>query len=96
MRKIHAPKSILEMINLISVGISSYNCKAQVPNDIKVGSMYVPSENIKSQEYLNKIEQWTKDKKMKLNCSKTKYMIFNFTQNYQMCTRLKLENNCPK
>ena len=70
-----------------------YNFKSQVPNDIKVGNMYVASENIKSQEYLNQIEQWTKDKKMKLNCSKSKYMIFNFTQNYQMCTRLKLENN---
>ena len=85
--------SILEIINPICVGISSYNCKAQVPNDVKIGSNFIPPANIKSQEYLNKIEQWTKRKKMKLNCKKSKYMIFNFTKNYKMSTRLKLEDN---
>ena len=33
--------SILEIINLISVGISSYNCKSQIPNDMKVGNTYI-------------------------------------------------------
>ena len=84
--------SILEIINLISVGISSYNCKSQIPNDMKVGNTYIHPENIKSQKYLDQLEQWTNDKKMKLNCTKSKYMMFNFSNNYQISTRLKLEN----
>ena len=73
--------SILEIINLISVGISSYNCKIHIPNDVKIGNAYIPPENLKSQNYLHKLEKWTGDKKMKLNCTQSKYMIFNFSKN---------------
>ena len=85
--------SIIEIINLISVGISSYNSKVQVPSDIIKENTYIPPENINSQKSLNLLEQWTKNKKMKLNFRKSKYMTFNFTKNYQFSTRLKLENN---
>ena len=85
--------SILEIINLISMGLSSYNCKAHVPNDVATEDRYLPPENTKSQEYLAKIEHWTKMKKMKLNCKKSKYMTINFTKNYQFSTRLQLEND---
>ena len=85
--------SIIEIINLISVGISSYNSKVQVPSDIIEENTYIPPENITSQKSLDLIEQWTKNKKMKLNFRKSKYMTFNFTKNYQFSTRLKLENN---
>ena len=40
----------------------------------------------------DQIEKWTTDKKMKLNTKKSKYMIVNFTRNYQVNTRLKLED----
>ena len=84
--------SILEFINLVSVGISSYNCRLQVPNDIKTENKFIPPENIKSQQYLDQISEWTESKKMKLNTVKSKYMTVNFTHNYQFNTRLKLED----
>ena len=85
--------SILEIINLISVGISSYNCKMNVPSDIQTENKFLPPDNIKTQDYLDQIEKWTEQKKVKSNFGKGKYMTVNFTKNYQVNTRLKLENN---
>ena len=34
---------------------------------------------------------WTEKNQMKLNTSKTNYMVFNFSKNYQFNTRLTLE-----
>jgi hypothetical protein len=36
---------------------------------------------------------WTDAMKMKLNTDKSKFMIINFTRNYQFNTRLSLEGN---
>ena len=43
----------LEIVNVLTVGISSFNVKSQVPNDISNHNQYIPSENLKSQEHLN-------------------------------------------
>ena len=59
--------SILEVVNLVTVGISSFNSKLQVPNDIPDHNGYIDPSNLKSQSYLNEISQWTTDHKMKLN-----------------------------
>ena len=83
--------SVLEIINLISIGLSSYNCRNHVPSDIATDNLYLDSSNVKSQKYLEQIETWTQNKQMKLNTGKTKFMIFNFSRNYQFNTRLKLE-----
>ena len=83
--------SILELINLVSIGISSYNCKQQVPSDIQASNMYIPSKNIQTQKSLDKICEWTNRKKMLINSDKTKYMIINYSKNYQFSTRLSLE-----
>ena len=72
--------SILEILNLISLGISSYNCKVHVPSDIQTSNNFIHPANLKSQNYINMIEEWTRDKKMKLNTSKSKYMIVNFSK----------------
>ena len=84
--------SLLEIINLISIGLSSYNFKQHVASDIAVDELYLPAENIKSQDYMHQIESWTKSNKMKLNCQKIKVMIFNLTRNYQFSTRILLDN----
>ena len=84
--------SILELINLITVGLSTYNIKEQVPSDIGVDQQYLPSENILTQSHVNTLAQWTKENKMMLNGKKTKLMIINFTNNYQFSTRIHLEN----
>ena len=41
--------------------------------------------------YMNDIERWTKEKKMKVNEKKTKNLIFNFSKNYQFSTDVKLK-----
>lgn len=85
--------SVLEIINLISIGLASYNCHNHVPSDIGIDNLYLDAKNIKSQEYLTNIEEWTEKKQMKLNTEKTNYMIFNFSTKYQFNTRLKLEGS---
>ena len=85
--------SILEVINLILAGISSYDVKQQVPSDIKVGNKFIHSSDIKSQSYINEITKWTKEHQMKLNCQKSNYMIFNFSNEYQFNTRLYMNQN---
>ena len=82
--------SILEIINLLSIGLCSYNMKAHVASDIKSNNAYIPAENLKSQSYLQQISEWTVNQKMKLTEEKTKQIIFNFKNNYQFCTRNKL------
>ena len=84
--------TILEIVNLLTVGISCFNIKHQIPNDIKEGNQYIPAENLQSQHHLDVINLWTQEQKMKINQSKTKSMIINFTNKYQFNTRLKLNN----
>jgi hypothetical protein len=55
---------VLEKVNLLLVGIASFNCHATVPSDIPAHNQLIPSEHLKSQEYLEKIKQWTDDQKM--------------------------------
>ena len=73
--------SMLELVNLISIGIANHNFKVSVASDIGIGNKYLPPENIQSQTYIQNIEAWTHEKQMKLNVSKSKYMIFNFSKN---------------
>ena len=85
--------SALELLNLILIGLSSYNFKNHVASDIGVDQLFLPSENMQSQNTLDQIQEWTDDNKMKLNSKKSKVMIFNFTDDYQFATRLYMENN---
>ena len=71
----------------------SYNCHNHVPSDIATDNIYLDASNINSQEYMNRIENWTESKQMKLNTKKTNYMIFNFSTKYQFNTRLRIENS---
>ena len=82
----------LEIINLLSVGLSSYNFKHHVPSDIPTDGYYLPNDNLKSQFYINEINKWTVNQKMLINSKKTKAMIFNFTHNFKFNTRLRNNN----
>ena len=82
--------SVLEVINLITVGLSSYNFYQHVASDIGIEQSYIPSENLNSQLYTDKIFKWTEENKMKLNEKKCKVMIFNRTRNYQFTTRVQV------
>ena len=50
--------SILEVINLINIGISSYNVRQQVPNGLPQHGQCVDNLKLKSQIYLNEITKW--------------------------------------
>ena len=82
----------LEILNLINVGLSSYNFQNHVASDIAIGSHFVENDHLKSQEYLNVINTWTENQKMEISAKKTKAMFINFTDNYQCTTRLQLHN----
>ena len=81
----------LEIINLLTVGLSSFFMKNQVPSDIPEHGQFIEGNKLKSQEYLRQINEWTENHKMVISEKKTKAMIFNFTDNYQFTTRLELK-----
>ena len=55
--------SFLEIINLLSIGISSYNIRAHVPSNVPVHNQIILPQNLKSQQQLNDINAWTKNMK---------------------------------
>ena len=83
--------STLEIINLLTVGITSFNIRHQVPNDIGTHNQFIPSHNLKSQKWLENIFNWTENQQMLINSKKTKTMVFNFTKNYQFTPRLFIQ-----
>ena len=44
--------TILEIVNLLTIGLTCYNIKSQVPSDIIEGNQFLPADNLKSQGYL--------------------------------------------
>ena len=84
--------SMLEIINLIAVGLAAYNFKQHVASDVGINQLFLPSENIASQSYMNNICDWTEKNQMQLNERKTKVMIFNRTNKYQFATRISLNS----
>ena len=55
--------SVLEIVNLLTVGITSFNLKQQIPVDIPIHNQYIPPENLKSQDWLKEINDWTIEQK---------------------------------
>ena len=88
--------TVLEIINLINIGISSFNIRSQIPNDINIDKHFIPKENLKTQDTLNSISDCTKNQMMMLNKKKTNYMIFNYTKKYQFNSRLYFEGDIIK
>ena len=89
--------SILEIINLISQGLSSFNFKSHVALDSNIEhNQVLPESNFQSQAHLDKIADWTSTHLMKLNSEKSKFMVVNYTDNYQFNTRLRIDNNSLK
>ena len=76
----------------MNIGIASYNIHAHVPSDVPTHNQIIPKENLKSQEFLSKINNWTDKQKMKLNEKKTKNMIFNFSKKNQFTAKLSVND----
>ena len=78
--------SFMEIVNLLSIGISSFNSRIAIPTDIV--DLYIPQQNLKTSDYLHNISDWSDLNQMALNTEKTKYMIINFCSSLQFQTRL--------
>ena len=84
--------TILEVIFLANVGLASHNIKHNIPTNIANHNQFIPSEHLKTQEYVRTINKWTEENQMKLNEKKTTNMIFNFTKDLQFTTDITLKN----
>ena len=84
--------SILEIINLLNIGLASHNMKQQIPSDIPIHGQIVSNLNLKSQAYIEEIYNWSKNQQMIISEKKTKAMIINFTEKYKFHTRLTLNS----
>ena len=51
--------SLLEIVNLLTVGITSFNLKQSIPSDIPCDNQFIPSNNLQSQGWLDNIDRWT-------------------------------------
>ena len=69
--------------------LTEYNFKAHVASDIGIDEQYIPASSLATQENLNCIAQWTVDNKMKINETKSNYMVFS-RSGTEMATRLTL------
>ena len=83
--------TFLEIINLMNIGLASYNIRKHIPSNIPDHNQIIPAKHLKSQKYLEDIDLWTAKNKMMLNPKKTKNMVFNFTKNNQFKTDIKLK-----
>ena len=83
--------TILEFIQLVDVGLASYNLKAQVPSNIPQHNQLIRSEHLKTTKYIKEINEWTEKNLMKLNEKKTKQIIFNFNKDKQFTTEVRLK-----
>ena len=71
--------TVLEVVNLLTIGLTSFILKFKVPNDIPIHNQYLPPEQLKSQETLNEINDWTVRNKMLINQKKSETNIFKST-----------------
>lgn len=44
--------TILEVVNLLTVGITSYNLKQHIPSDLPLHNQFIPPQNLQSQDWL--------------------------------------------
>ena len=51
--------TVTDTINLSTVGLASYNVKQHVPSHVPTHNQIVDGANLKSQEYMTKIVQWS-------------------------------------
>ena len=82
--------SVIEVLNLMSIGMASYNFKNHVASNIPKHDRFVPAEYLKSQEYIEELDKWSQSKLMEMNLDKTKVMIFNFSRGKKFTVSLKL------
>ena len=84
--------SVLEIVNLLSVGLASHLSKNSILNNIPEHNQFIPSEHLQSTEYLKNVHEWSTAQKMELNIEKSNMMLFNFTHDHQFTTEVNYKN----
>ena len=77
---------ILELIRLTGI-LVDFDVHSNVPSDIGTHQQYLPPDTYSMQQNLDHISTWTNTNLMKLNSSKSNYMIFSRSQE-EFATRL--------
>ena len=85
-----ALEALIDKQNLIE-----YDFSQHVASDIEVGQHFITPSTFKTQETNNQISRWTEENNMKLNCSKSNYMIVTNVKE-DIATRLFLDRNLLK
>ena len=80
--------TILELL-LFGGLLTEYNFRQHVASDVGIDELFVPANSFKTQRNLQTIVEWTSNNLMKLNESKSNYMIFS-RSNTEFATRLSL------
>ena len=79
--------TLLEIVNLLSIGLSSFLIRCETSGPI----WHYRFHQIILIHKSTWISECTKNQKMQIDESKSKIMGFNFTNNHQFWTRLRLE-----
>ena len=82
---------ISELINLAGI-LVDYDYLSHVPSDITNEQKFLPPQATMSQGYLDSIQNWTTHNLMKINTSKTNYMVFSRCQQ-DFTTRLSINGD---
>ena len=83
--------TVLEVINLLNIGLSSYRVRDRIPSNIPDHNQFIEGKHLRSQEYMNQINKWTEENLMELNEKKTKSMVFNFSRKHKFTTDILLK-----
>ena len=82
--------TILELV-MLGMWLSEYNFKQHVASDIGIDEKFVDPSNLKTQANLNTIADWTNQNQMKLNETKSNYMVFSRSET-EIATRLTVNS----
>ena len=64
--------SVLEKINLLLIGLASFNCHTSVPSDLPTHNQSISAEHLKPKQYLKRIMEWTENQKIIVDQMKPK------------------------
>ena len=59
--------SVLEVINLLNIGLSTFNFKSQVASDIPIHGQYISNTNLKTQQYIENLNKWCTNKMIEIS-----------------------------
>ena len=66
--------------------------KHHIPSNITEHDKILPKQHLESRKYLQKLDEWSKSRKIQLNIEKTKGMIFNFSSDQKITIKFEVEN----